>query len=250
MGQSGAVVAGAGRHGIRQKASRSGADSASPEKGNGAGTKHATRVAGAGTANEDQWHDGTTQKPSARNEGIKEREKKKMTSGENTRKTTGAESARKRREGRLKKGRVERGRRRITSRKKWTSIERRWWEKDRSKKEGGRMTSRRWTKGSKEERERGSGRGKGKGAQVPKSKRRSRRKAEDQGRAVAQNCLQAMRNHPERAAKKWVVRREGRGKSRQNRRWTLTKGKVKRVRRSDVTKQAHGAVWGKKARRI
>ena len=114
------------------------------------------------------------------------------------------------------------------------------------------MTSRRWTKGSKEERDvRAGGRGKGgKAVQRPKSKRRSRRKAEDQGRAVAQNCLQARRNDPERAAKKWVVRREGRGKSRQNMRWTLTKGKVKMAMRTDVTKQAHGGVWGKKARRI
>ena len=150
----------------------------------------------------------------------------------------------------MKKGRHRRGRRRIVSRKKWTSIERRWWQADPSRKEGGRMTSRRWTKGSKEERERSPGRKGAKPSQVPKSKRRSRRKAEDQGTAVAQNCLQALRNDSERGAKKWIVRREGRGKSRQNRRWTLTKGKVKMVRRTDVTKQAHGAVWGKKARRL
>ena len=160
-------------------------------------------------------------------------------------------AARKRRERTLKKGRHQRGRMRITSRKKWTSIERRWWQGDDGAKEGGRMTSRRWTKGSKEERDRTRQRGKGGKAQpLGKSKRRSRRKAEDQGRAVAQNCLQALRNDPERGAKKWLVRREGRGKSRQNRRWTLTKGKVKMARRTDVTKQAHGGVWGKKARRI
>lgn len=158
--------------------------------------------------------------------------------------------ARERQENRLRDGRKERGRIRITSKKKWNSIERRWWKEDESLAEGGKMTSRRWTKGSPDEKERKGKKGQEKSVTQSKGSRRRRRKAEDQGRGVAENCVEARKSEKGRYEKEWVVVREGMGKSRQNIRWTLTKEKVKVVRRTDGTKNAHGGVWGKKARRI